>query len=120
MPAGQSVAAGLLFASLTILPFSFAEHLVSRVTPMLFAKGLAVALLSSAVPFTLEMMALRHLASRTFGILMSLEPAVAALCGYVFLREQLSPTQWLALLLVSAASAGTTLTARAISAPVDA
>ncbi|WP_224240191.1 EamA family transporter [Hyalangium gracile] len=120
LPGGQSVATGMLFASLTVLPFSFAEGLASRLTLPLFAGGLAVALLSSAVPFTLEMMALRVLPSRTFGILMSLEPAAAALSGLVFLREQLTVTQWLALVLVSAASAGTALTARRVPPPVEA
>ncbi|WP_224361500.1 EamA family transporter [Hyalangium versicolor] len=119
-PGGQSVATGMLCASLTVLPFSFAEGLASRLTPALFAAGLAVALLSSAIPFTLEMMALRVLPSRTFGILMSLEPAAAALSGLVFLREQLSVMQWLALVCVSAASAGAALTARRVSPPVEA
>jgi inner membrane transporter RhtA len=120
LPAGQSVAVGLLFASLTILPFSFAGGLVRNLTPALFAKGVAVALLSSAVPFTLEMMALRVLSARSFGILMSMEPAVAAVCGLMFLHEELTPAQWLALVFVSAASAGTTLTARNPSLPVEA
>jgi inner membrane transporter RhtA len=120
LPGGQSVATGMLFASLAVLPFSFAEGLAARLTPPLFAAGLAVALLSSAVPFTLEMMALRVLSSRTFGILMSLEPAAAALSGLVFLREQLTWTQWLALLFVSAASAGAALTARRVRPPVEA
>ncbi len=119
-PGGQSVATGMLFAALVVLPFSFAEGLVARVTPPLVAAGLAVALLSSAVPYTLEMMALRELSSRTFGILMSLEPAVAALAGLVFLREQLTGTQWLALAFVSAASAGAALTARRVPPPVEA
>jgi inner membrane transporter RhtA len=120
LPAGQSVAVGLLFAALAILPFSFGGGLVQKLTPALFAQGLAVALLSSAVPFTLEMMALRVLPARTFGILMSMEPAVAALCGLMFLHEQLTPTQWLALLCVSTASAGTTLTARNPTPAVEA
>jgi inner membrane transporter RhtA len=120
LPAGQSVAVGLLFASLAILPFSFGGGLVQNLTPALFAQGLAVALLSSAVPFTLEMTALRLLPARTFGILMSLEPAVAALCGLMFLHEQLTSTQWVALLCVSAASAGTTLTARNPTPAVEA
>jgi inner membrane transporter RhtA len=120
LPGGQSVATGMLFAALTVLPFSFAEGLTSRLTPPLFAASLAVALLSSAVPYTLEMMALRVLSSRTFGILMSLEPAVAALAGLVFLREQLTVTQWLALGFVSAASAGAALTARRVPPPVEA
>ncbi|HYO64632.1 MAG TPA: DMT family transporter [Archangium sp.] len=119
-PGSQSVATGMLFASLTVLPFSFAEGLAARVTPPLFAAGLAVALLSSAIPFTLEMMALRELSSRTFGILMSLEPAVAALAGLVFLHERLAATQWLALVFVSAASAGAALTARRVPPPVEA
>jgi inner membrane transporter RhtA len=120
LPGGQSVATGMLFASLAVLPLSFAQGLAARLTPALFAAGLAVALLSSAVPFTLEMMALRVLSSRTFGILMSLEPAAAALSGLVFLREQLTWTQWLALLFVSAASAGAALTARRVAPPVEA
>jgi inner membrane transporter RhtA len=66
------------------------------------------------------MMALRVLSSRTFGILMSLEPAAAALSGLVFLREQLTLTQWLALVFVSAASAGAALTARRVPPPVEA
>jgi inner membrane transporter RhtA len=116
-PGGRSVATGMLFATLIVLPFSFAEGLAARLTPPLFAAGLAVALLSSAVPFTLEMMALRELSSRTFGILMSLEPAAAALSGLVFLHEQLTATQWLALVFVSAASAGAALTARRVVPP---
>jgi inner membrane transporter RhtA len=119
-PGGQSVATGMLFGALAVLPFSFAEGLAARLTPPLFAASLAVALLSSAVPYTLEMMALRVLPSRTFGILMSLEPAVAAISGLVFLREQLTVTQWLALVFVSAASAGAALTARRVPAPVEA
>ena len=120
LPAGKSVATGLMVASLAILPFSFGGGLVQNLTPALFAQGLAVALLSSAVPFTLEMMALRELPARIFGILMSMEPAVAALCGLIFLHERLTPTQWLALLCVSAASVGTTLTARNPSPAVEA
>ena len=71
-----------------------------------------MALLSSAIPYTLEMIALKELPARTFGILMSLEPAVAALVGLVFLHELLSLRQWLAVALIIAASAGSTLTSR--------
>jgi inner membrane transporter RhtA len=66
-----------------------------------------VAVLSSAFPYTLEMIALRQLATKTFGTLMSLEPAVAALAGLVFLDERLTATQWLAIAAVMAASMGT-------------
>jgi inner membrane transporter RhtA len=83
-----------------------------HLTPALFVAGIGVALLSSAIPYTLEMIALKELPARTFGILMSLEPAVAALAGLVFLHEVLTPRQWLAVVLVIAASAGSTLTSR--------
>ncbi|PTL78456.1 DMT family transporter [Vitiosangium sp. GDMCC 1.1324] len=116
---GQGVAVGMLFATLVVLPVALAGGVVSRLTPPLFAAGFAVALLSSALPFTLEMMALRVLPSRTFGILMSLEPAAAAIAGLLFLREQLSALQWLAVLFVSAASAGSALTASRVPRPVE-
>ncbi|WNG23833.1 DMT family transporter [Cystobacter fuscus] len=114
---GAGVAVGMVFSSLAILPFSLASGVVEKLTPTLFAAGLGVALLSGALPYTLELMALRVLPSRTFGILMSLEPAVATLMGLVFLHEHLSPVQWLAVVLVSTASAGATLTARRAPPP---
>lgn len=117
---GEGVATGMLFAALTILPFALAGGVLGRLTPGLLGAGLGVALLSSALPYTLELAALRVLPSRTFGILMSLEPAVAALAGLLFLRERLTPGQWAALALVSAASAGATLTARRMAAPLEA
>jgi inner membrane transporter RhtA len=117
---GQGVATGMLFAALVILPFALADGLLSRLTPTRLGAAFGVALLSSALPYTLEMMALRALPSRTFGILMSLEPAVAALSGLLFLGEQLSPVQWLAVVAVSAASAGSALSARNATAPVEA
>jgi inner membrane transporter RhtA len=108
---GHAVATGMLFATVVVLPFALVDGVLGRLTPPLLGAGLGVALLSSAVPYTLEMVALRELPSRTFGILMSLEPAIAALAGLLFLSERLAPLQWLAVALVSAASAGTTLTA---------
>jgi inner membrane transporter RhtA len=117
---GQGVAVGMLFATLAALPFALADGVLPRLTPGLLLAGLGVALLSSALPYVLEMTALRVLPSRTFGILMSLEPAVAALAGLFFLREQLTPLQWLALLGVSAASAGSTLTATRVEAAAEA
>jgi inner membrane transporter RhtA len=107
-------------AALTVLPFTLPALAVARLTPSLLAAGLSVAVLSSALPYTLEMSALRALPSRTFGILMSLEPAVAALAGLVFLGEHLSALQWLAVACVTAASAGSTLTARGAAPPVEA
>ena len=101
-----------------MVPFGLAGGHLLALTPRLLALGGALALLSSALPFTLEMQALKRLPTRTFSILMSLEPAAAALCGWLFLRERLTLGQWLAVLLVMAASAGATLTARRAQAAV--
>ncbi len=117
LPGPRGVAVGMLFASLVVLPFSVAAGGWAHLTPQLLAAGTALAVLSSALPFTLEMNALKHLPSRTFSILMSLEPAAAAVCGLVFLHERLTLAQWLAVALVMAASAGATLTARPAPAP---
>ncbi len=117
LPHGEGVAVGMAVAALALLPFCF-PHLVSApVTPAILAKGLGVAVLSSALPYYLEMTALRVLPHHTFGILMSLEPAVAALMGSLFLHERLSGLQWTAVACVSAASAGSSLTAKRAVAP---
>ena len=112
MPGGASVATGMLIASCVALPAAFATDGFARLTLPLFLAGVGVALLSSAIPYTLEMVALKRLPARTFGILMSLEPAVAALLGVVVLHELLSFRQWLAVALIIGASAGSTLTSR--------
>jgi inner membrane transporter RhtA len=109
---GAAVATGMAIATLIAIPAAVATGGFARLTPRLFAAAIGVALLSSAIPYTLEMVALKELPARTFGILMSLEPAVAALAGLVFLREVLSPRQWLAVALVISASTGSTLTSR--------
>ena len=74
--------------------------------------GLVVAILSSAIPFSLEFAALRRLSSQVFGILMSLEPAMGAAAGFFFLGQRLSIRDLLAIALVSVASAGATLSSR--------
>ena len=71
---------------------------------------IALAVLASALPFSLEMIALRNLSALSFGTLMSVEPAIAALSGFVFLGEQLLWTQWLALTVIITASIGCTVT----------
>jgi inner membrane transporter RhtA len=113
---GVAVATGMPIAALTVLPFALAGGRLTGLVPRLYAAGAALAVLSSALPFTLEMHALGALPGRTFSILMSLEPAVAALCGLIFLGEHLTNAQWAAVGLVIAASVGATLTAR--QAPV--
>lgn len=111
---GVAVATGMSIATLTVLPFALAGRGLWSFAPRLYAAGVAVAVLSSALPFTLEMNALRALPGRTFSILMSLEPAVAALCGLVLLGEHLTKAQWAAVGLVIAASVGATVTARQV------
>lgn len=120
LPGGAAVAVGMIFATLTVLPFTLAGGGLVGLTPRLLGAGAALALLSSALPFSLEMNALRELPARTFSVLMSLEPAVAALCGLIFLHEHLSWMQWLAVVLVVMASVGATLTARKVLPAVEA
>ena len=86
--------------------------------PHILLLGAAVGLLSSVVPYSCELVALRSLRAATFGILMSLEPAAAALVGILILQEVLSPLQWLAVGCVIVASIGATRSSATISAPV--
>lgn len=107
---GQAVTVGMIFATMVVLPFGIGSGGLSNFTPVMLLSGAALALLSSAIPFTLEINAMRKIPAKTFSILMSLEPAVAAVCGLIFLREQLSFYEWTAVALVVIASAGATLT----------
>ena len=121
IPGGAAVTAGMLVATLAIFPATAATTGgLARLTPALALAAAGVALLSSALPYACELSALRTMPTRTFSILMSLEPAVAALCGLVFLGERLGGAQWLAIALVIGASLGATLTARRVEvAPVE-
>jgi inner membrane transporter RhtA len=86
--------------------------------PDILALGAAVGLLSSVIPYSFEMAALRTLRPAVFGILMSLEPAVAALAALVVLQEMLAPVQWLAMACVIVASVGATRSGTPQSEPV--
>lgn len=112
MNGGQAVSTGMLFAAILILPFGFYENGLANLTPKFLGMGVALALLSSAIPFTLEMKALGQLPPRTFSILMSLEPAAASICAFIFLQEHLSFYEILAVVCVVIASVGSTLTAK--------
>jgi inner membrane transporter RhtA len=116
---GQAVSLGMLTAALVVAPFGVTEAGSALLAPGVLAVGLAVAVLSSALPYSLEMVALRRLDRKSFGVLMSLEPAVAACAGLVLLGERISAMQWLAIVLVIAASVGITASARR-AAPVAA
>ncbi len=110
--AGPGVATGMLLATVVIVPFTIGSHSLTHLTPDLLLSGLGVALLSSAIPFSLEMIALRSIPARTFGILLSLEPAIGALSGLLLLGEHLNSKQWAAVGCVMIASAGATVTTR--------
>jgi len=103
---------GMLIAASFTVPLGLAFAGRGILSPAILPMGFAVAVLSSAFPYTLEMIALRRLATTTFGTLMSLEPAVAALAGIVFLNERLTATQWLAIGAVMIASMGTVRNSR--------
>lgn len=108
LDAGVAVAIGMAIAALVVTPFALADGGIEKFAPSLFIPCVALAVLSSALPFTLEMKALRQLPGRTFSVLMSLEPVIAALCGLVLLGEHLTRAQWIAVALVVIASAGAT------------
>ena len=98
---------GMLIAASFTVPIGLAVTGRGILSPAVLPMGFAVAVLSSAFPYTLEMIALRQLATKTFGTLMSLEPAIAALAGLVFLSERLTATQSFAIGAVMIASMGT-------------
>ena len=97
---------GMAFAALVVTPLGLAQAGSALLDSQWLLLGLGVALLSSAIPYTLEMFALRHLPRKTFSILLSLEPAVGALAGQWMLAETLGATQWLAIGFIMAASMG--------------
>lgn len=105
-------AAGMAVAALLVAPVGIVHSGAALLSPAVLGLGLAVAILSSAIPYTLEMMALRRLPSHTFGTMMSAEPAIGALIGLALLGEMLSPSQWVAVALVVLASVGAGLSAR--------
>jgi inner membrane transporter RhtA len=106
---GRAVAVGMSVAALVVMPFGIAKAGLQLLEPTLLGFGLAVAALSSALPYTLEMVALKRLSKQSFGVLLSLEPAVGSLAGLAILGERLSPTEWLAIVLIVVASVGNTV-----------
>jgi inner membrane transporter RhtA len=115
----QTAALGVIIAALFIAPVGIVHAGSALLTPALIPIALAVALLSTALPYTLEMIALTRMPTRTFGTLMSIEPAFGALSGLLFLHEVLSVTQWIAILCIIMASVGATLTMRGHSTRVS-
>lgn len=107
-----TVAVGSFIAAIIFVPLGALEASTSILSWAVLPIGLTIAVLSTALPYSLEMIALTRLPTRTFGTLMSVEPALAALSGIIFLGEHLTLIQWIALCFIVVASAGSTLTIR--------
>ena len=103
---GQAVSLGMLAAALLTVPLGVARSGPAMLVPSTLLAGLGVAVLSSAVPYSLEMAALRRLPRQVFGILVSATPAFGAACGALVLGERLSALQWVAIACIIGASAG--------------
>ncbi|AUL75525.1 EamA family transporter [Pseudoalteromonas sp. 13-15] len=102
---GATVALGMTVAAIVLVPYGGIMQ-ASAFTWEVIPLGIGIAVLSSALPYTLEMVALRNMPSQGFSIMMSLEPAIASLAAFLILGELLTLWQWLAILLVIIASAG--------------
>lgn len=111
-PGAEALAIALITSSVLVAPFGIVSAGETLLDWRILALGLGVALMSSVLPYSLELSSLRRIPPRIFGVLMSLEPAVAALAGFLVLRQTLSWWQVLAIALVVIASAGATFSAR--------
>jgi inner membrane transporter RhtA len=107
LPGGAGLALAMGVAAVALVPLGVARGGAALLDFPLLAAGLGVALLSSALPYSLELEALRRLPARVFGVLMSLEPAIAAVVGLALLRETLPPRALGAIVLVTIAAVGT-------------
>ena len=105
----DAVAWGLLVSALLTLPIGLATAGTALFSPWALLVGAGIALLSSALPYSLEMQAMRRLPTHVFGMLLAAGPAVAALVGYVLLDERLTALQWLAIGCIIVAAAGSSM-----------
>lgn len=108
----QTVALGSVISAIIVVPIGLIDRGPGLFSTAILLPGLLVAVLSTALPYSLEMIALTRLPARTFGVLMSIEPAFAALIGYVYLHEWLTAVQWTAIALIILASIGATASGR--------
>lgn len=110
--AGHSVSLGVLVAAIVVVPVGIAHAGAALLSPTVLLVGVCVAAISSAIPISLEMVAMKRLPKEAFGIMISMEPAVAALLAMGLLDEHLDARQWLAIACIMAASMGSAATAR--------
>jgi inner membrane transporter RhtA len=118
-PGGHGLALAMGIGAVVMIPPGVTDAGGALGDPALWGIGAAVALLSSVIPYSFELEALRSMPPRVFGVLMSLEPGFAALAGFVVLDQSLSTLEGIAIALVVAASTGTALTARGAPPPAD-
>jgi inner membrane transporter RhtA len=112
LPGLGGLALALTVGALLVTPYGVVSGGSALLRPSVLGKGTAIAVLSSAFPYSLELAALRRMRAAVFGVLMSLEPAMAALSGRLFLHQHLQLREWLAILAVVVASVGATAKAR--------
>jgi inner membrane transporter RhtA len=106
-----AVAGGMVIAAVVAAPIGIVHAGAAMLRPEVLALGLVVGIVSSALPYTLEMIALPRLPTNTFGTLLSAEPAMGALIAMMLLGELLSAPQWLAVGLIMCSSIGAAITA---------
>lgn len=116
---GQATSLGMLVAALVVVPVGLAEAGTALFQPAILLLGLGVAILSSAIPFSLDMFTLKRLPKPTYGVLVSLEPALGALVALIILGERLTPLQWVAVLCIMTASIGSTLSFKPAKAALE-
>ena len=110
---GASTALGMLISSLFIVPIGVLENGAALFSSSILMTGIAVAVVSSALPYSLEMMAMPKIPTRVLGVLLSLDPVLAALAGVALLNEHLTWLQWSAVACIMVASAGSASSNRA-------
>jgi len=112
-PGGRGLALAVVVATVAIAPLGIRNGGAALLRPQVLLTGVGIAILSSVIPFSLELEALRRLPSRVFGVLMSIEPAVASLIGFFVLRETIGLREIVAIVLIISASVGVSLDATA-------
>ena len=116
-PRTDGLTVAMIVAAALVLPFGIVGAGGALLTASALWRGSAIAVLSSGLPYSLDLFALRRITPGTFGVLMSLEPAIASVAGLVVVGQVLTPVQWLGLAAVVVACAGVTVFAPAPTAP---
>lgn len=119
LPGVDGLAVALVFSAVIVLPFGAADALAVVDTPTLLIGVTVVALMSTIIPYGLELTALRRLPTRVFGVLMSLQPAAASLSGLLILNQRLGVQELVALAMVTTASAGVTIANKDATPPKE-